>query len=355
MAAPPVLQAQRVSHGYGSHAVLDDISLSFHQGELVSLLGPNGCGKTTFLKILLGLLRPSSGTVLFQGKSIRSISPRQYARQVAYVPQIHRTAFPYTVEDVVAMGRIPHQSLWLRSSVKHLVWGEEALAKLEIAHLRKRAYTEISGGERQLTLIARALAQGASTIIMDEPTATLSTHEVERLRGLILELKERGTAIVFVTHRLDEVKAFCDTYTILRDGIRVGSGAVVYTPLEELVRLMIGRPLFDEVLEAQEAGPTVLEVESLTTTGWSIAGRSVALRDVSLTARAGEILGIAGLVGAGRTELALSLMQIKVNERFVDINTQTVSEKSTNRAGRSAGGNSGRRSGWSSGQAACWR
>jgi len=161
--------------------------------------------------------------------------------------------------------------------------------------------------EQQLVEIARALSLDARVIIMDEPTATLSTHEVERLRGLILELKERGTAIVFVTHRLDEVKAFCDTYTILRDGIRVGSGAVVDTPLEELVRLMIGRPLFDEVLEAQEAGPTVLEVESLTTTGWSIAGRSVALRDVSLTARAGEILGIAGLVGAGRTELARAI------------------------------------------------
>jgi iron complex transport system ATP-binding protein len=224
MAAPPVLQAQRVSHGYGSHAVLDDISLSFHQGELVSLLGPNGCGKTTFLKILLGLLVPRSGTVLFQGKSIRSISPRQYARQVAYVPQIHRTAFPYTVEDVVAMGRIPHQSLWLRSSVKHLVWVEEALAKLEIAHLRKRAYTEISGGERQLTLIARALAQGASTIIMDEPTAALDYGHQIRLLEQLARLADQGLTCIKSTHTPEHALWVSSRVVLIKDGQVIADG-----------------------------------------------------------------------------------------------------------------------------------
>ena len=224
MAALPVLEAQKVSHGYGAEAVLNDISLSFHRGELVSLLGPNGCGKTTFLKILLGLLVPKSGAVLFQGKSLRRISPRQYARQVAYVPQSHRTAFPYTVEEVVAMGRLPHQSLWLRGSAKHCEWIEGALAKLEIAHLRKRAYTEISGGERQLTLIARALAQGADTIIMDEPTAALDYGHQIRLLEQLARLSDEGLTCIKSTHTPEHALWVSSRVVLIKDGQVIADG-----------------------------------------------------------------------------------------------------------------------------------
>ena len=220
----PVLEARGIRHGYGPRVVLDEVSLCFAQGELVSLLGPNGCGKTTFLKILLGLLAPQNGVVLFQGENIRRIPRRQYARRVAYVPQSHRTAFPYAVEDVVAMGRLPHQSLWPRQPTEKHAWIEEALAKLEIAHLRKRAYTEISGGERQLTLIARALAQGADTIVMDEPTAALDYGHQVRLLEQLVKLAREGLTCIKSTHAPEHALWVSDRVVLLKDGQVIGDG-----------------------------------------------------------------------------------------------------------------------------------
>jgi iron complex transport system ATP-binding protein len=226
----PVLEARSICHGYGSRTVLDDVSLCFHQGELVSLLGPNGCGKTTFLKILLGLLSPQSGVVLFQGDLVCRLPRKQYARHVAYVPQGHRTAFPYTVEDVVAMGRLPHAALWMGRSARHEAWIEDALAKLEIAHLRKRAYTEISGGERQLTLIARALAQGADTIIMDEPTSALDYGHQVRLLDQLARLAGDGLTCIKSTHTPEHALWGSDRVVMLSDGRVVADGR----PREEI-------------------------------------------------------------------------------------------------------------------------
>lgn len=220
----PVLEARDVRHGYGARVVLDGVSLCFAQGQLVSLLGPNGCGKTTLLKLLLGLLSPRGGDVLFRGQSIHSIPRRLYARHVAYVPQSHRTAFPYPVEDVVAMGRLPHQSGWLRKSVGDEPWIEEALAKLEISHLRKRPYTEISGGERQLTLIARALAQGADTIIMDEPTAALDYGHQVRLLEQLAKLSENGLTCIKSTHTPEHALWVSDRVVMLQNGQVVADG-----------------------------------------------------------------------------------------------------------------------------------
>jgi iron complex transport system ATP-binding protein len=220
----PVLEARNLRHGYGPRVVLDGVSLCFAKGQLVSLLGPNGCGKTTFLKILLGLLAPRSGAVLFQGQEIRRIPRRQYARQVAYVPQSHRTAFPYSVEDVVAMGRLPHQSMWPRQPTGKQAWIEEALAKLEIAHLRKRAYTEISGGERQLTLIARALAQGADTLVMDEPAAALDYGHQVRLLEQLAKLAREGLTCIKSTHAPEHALWVSDRVVLLQDGQVIGDG-----------------------------------------------------------------------------------------------------------------------------------
>jgi iron complex transport system ATP-binding protein len=220
----PVLEARKIRHGYGARAVLEDISLRFAQGQLVSLLGPNGCGKTTLLKLLLGLLVPRAGDVLFRGTNIRQIPRRLYARNVAYVPQSHRTAFPYPVEDVVAMGRLPHQSMWLRPSVSDEPWIEEALAKLEIAHLRKRPYTEISGGERQLTLIARALAQGADTIIMDEPTSALDYGHQVRLLEQLAKLAQNGLTCIKSTHTPEHALWVSDRVVMLQNGQVIADG-----------------------------------------------------------------------------------------------------------------------------------
>lgn len=219
-----VLEARDVRHGYGSRVVLDGISLSFAKGQLVSLLGPNGCGKTTLLKILLGLLVPRHGEILLAGEPIQRIPRRQYARHVAYVPQGHRTAFPYVVEDVVAMGRLPHQSPWLHRSPRRQPWVEEALAKLEIAHLRKRPYTEISGGERQLTLIARALAQGADTIIMDEPTAALDYGHQVRLLEQLARLAKDGLTCIKSTHAPEHALWVSDRVVMLQDGHVIADG-----------------------------------------------------------------------------------------------------------------------------------
>lgn len=219
----PVLEARGVRHGYGSHLVLEQISLCFREGQLVSLLGPNGCGKTTFLKILLGLLSPSDGAVLFRGEEVASIPRKQYARRVAYVPQGHRSAFPYTVEDVVAMGRFPHQSFWGRSPGQQ-AWIEQALVKMDIAHLRKRAYTEISGGERQLTLIARALAQGADTIIMDEPTAALDYGNQVRLLEQLARLAGEGLTCIKSTHTPEHALWVSDRVVMLNQGRIIADG-----------------------------------------------------------------------------------------------------------------------------------
>jgi iron complex transport system ATP-binding protein len=219
-----VIETTDIRHGYATRTVLDGISLRFDKGQLVSLLGPNGCGKTTLLKILLGLLTPRQGTVLFQGRPVHEIARREYARHVAYVPQSHRTAFPYTVEDVVAMGRLPHESLWLQQPARNQPWVEEALAKIEIPHLRKRAYTELSGGERQLTLIARALAQGADTIIMDEPTAALDYGHQVRLLEQLAKLAKDGLTCIKSTHTPEHALWVSDRVVLLQDGHVIADG-----------------------------------------------------------------------------------------------------------------------------------
>jgi inositol transport system ATP-binding protein len=303
-----VLRVRHLHKAFQSTHALSDVSVDIRAGEVHALLGENGAGKSTLLKILSGAVQPDQGSIELDGIPVTFDSPHaSIQRGIATIYQ-EFSLFPnLSVAENIAVGHLPHNSARLVDWPVLLVRAQAVIQRLGISLDPRRIASGLSVAEQQLVEIARALSLDARVIIMDEPTATLSAHEVERLRGLILELKARGTAIVFVTHRLDEVKAFCDTYTILRDGIRVGSGRVVDTPLEELVRLMIGRPLFDEVVEAHEPGPVVLEVEHLTTTGWSLAGRSAALHDVSLTARSGEILGIAGLVGAGRTELARAI------------------------------------------------
>jgi iron complex transport system ATP-binding protein len=220
-----LLEVEQLSFSYNSRPFIQGLDLSLHEGGVLALLGPNGSGKTTLLKLLLGLLVPGRGVIRFKGEDTRSISHREMARRLAYVPQVHRETFGYRVFDVVLMGRMPHTSFFVPydANDRRIAW--ESLEKLTIAHLAERPYTEISGGERQLTLIARALAQEVGTFIMDEPTSGLDYGNQIRLLERIERLAHEGYTFLFTTHHPDHALAIADRAVMMNAGTIIYDGA----------------------------------------------------------------------------------------------------------------------------------
>ncbi|MGD9577055.1 MAG: ABC transporter ATP-binding protein [Syntrophorhabdus sp.] len=224
MELKPLIRVERMSFGYTQKIVLNDVNLAIAEGEIVTLLGPNGCGKSTLLKIMLGLLRPARGSIFFNDKDIMHVNPKFLAREIAYVPQIHKSSFPYAVRDVVLMGRIPHKTFFFRYSKTDMRVAHDALERLSILHLANRAYTEISGGERQLTLIARALAQGAKTFIMDEPASGLDYGNQLRLLDQIIKLSREGYTFIKSTHSPEHALWIADRAIMIKNGAIVSDG-----------------------------------------------------------------------------------------------------------------------------------
>ncbi|MCW2285813.1 iron complex transport system ATP-binding protein [Rhodoblastus acidophilus] len=205
--------------------VLDGATLAFGPGEIVSLLGANGSGKTTLLRLMLGFLRPEAGTVALEGRELRAWSRRDIARKVAYVAQNHVAPFPYRVRDVVLLGRLPRAG-WLTPVTSHDFASADALLdQLGILTLAERSYTEVSGGERQLVLIARALAQGASLLVMDEPMAGLDYGAQIRLMRLLQELKRKGLGVLLSTHHPEHAFWASDAIALLEQGRIAVNGA----------------------------------------------------------------------------------------------------------------------------------
>jgi iron complex transport system ATP-binding protein len=224
MGLKPLITVEGISFGYTQKTVLNDISLSIAEGEIVTLLGPNGCGKSTLIKTMLGLLRPARGNIFFNGENIRQLSSKFIAGEIAYVPQTHKSSFPYTVMDVVLMGRILHKTFFFRYSKSDMSIAENALERLSIAHLANRAYTEISGGERQLTLIARALAQGARTFIMDEPASSLDYGNQLKLLDQIIKLSREGYTFIKATHSPEHALWIADRAVMIKNGAIMADG-----------------------------------------------------------------------------------------------------------------------------------
>ena len=204
--------------------MLFDISLSLNPGETVSLLGPNGSGKSTLLKILLGLKQPTSGQVLLEGQPMARLSRTKVAQKLAYVPQDHTMVFPYRVLDVVLMGRLPSLGFFSEYRSEDYSLASAALEQMGITRLAERPYNEISGGERQLALIARALAQGAKTLIMDEPASGLDFGNQLLLLTRMRSLSEQGYAVLHSTHYPDHARMVSTRVLMLKAGRLIADG-----------------------------------------------------------------------------------------------------------------------------------
>jgi len=248
------LEIDQLCFSYRRTPFIENLNLRVGKEGVVALLGPNGSGKSTLLKLLLGIITPASGNIRIRGENLNRLSRRELACRLAYVPQTHKEAFGYSVFDVVLMGRMPRTSFFARYGEKDRRIAGEAIEKLSIGHLSERAYTEISGGERQLTLIARAMAQGADIFVMDEPTNGLDYGNQIRLLERINQLAEEGFTFIYTTHHPDHAMAAANRVVMMKSGkiLREGEPHYMLTPenLTELYNLSerqlanhaIGRP-----------------------------------------------------------------------------------------------------------------
>jgi rhamnose transport system ATP-binding protein len=292
-----------ISKRFGATQALDDVSLTLLPAEVHALVGENGAGKSTLVKILAGIHQPDSGTITLDGETIQIAGPaRARALGIAVVHQEPRLFPDLTVAENVFIGHAPAGRLGT------IDWGStrrsaQALFDQLGVHFDVGAPVRgLSMADQQLIEIAKSLSVEARVLILDEPTASLSAHEVERLFTIVRRLRDRGVAVLFVSHRLDEVFDLCDRATVFRDGRHVITTPTSGLTTADLVRHMVGRAvsLFPKV--ETPIGDVLLEVEGLTRAG--------EFRDIGFSVRAGEIVGFAGLVGAGRTEVARVLFGI---------------------------------------------
>ncbi len=214
-----MLSAQNLRIGYVDRVLASNISFTLNDGEVIAILGPNGSGKTTLFRTLLGLTPALQGAALLNGRAISEFTPSAIARMVAYVPQVSASFANFSVIEVVLMARAAHLAWYASPGAKDRAVAANALAELNIGDFAEREFIELSGGERQLTMIARALASEAKILLMDEPTASLDFGNQFLILDEIAKLKARGVSVIFTTHHPDHALRIADrTLTITRDG-----------------------------------------------------------------------------------------------------------------------------------------
>jgi len=234
------LTLKHVTCGYGTTPILKDVSLTLRQGEIVCILGPNGIGKTTVFRSVLGFLKLLDGEVLLDGIPRDRMRARDFAKCVGYVPQSHEPPFPYSVPDVVVMGRAAHLRPFEAPGFEEYRIVDQVLNMLNISYLREKTYTRISGGERQMVLIARALAQNSSLLVMDEPTANLDFGNQIHVLQSIKKLTASGLGVLMTTHNPDHAFLCCDRVILLTKDKQVLEGTVDEIVTEENLRKAYG-------------------------------------------------------------------------------------------------------------------
>jgi len=305
----------------GVHA-LDHVDLEIRRGEVHALMGENGAGKSTLMKVLTGIYSKDSGTITYEGREVEFHSPKE--AQDAGIVIVHQELNMMghlTVAQNIFIGREPRSGLFIKDAAMNAE-ARKLFKQLNIEIDPKETMSNLTVAKQQMCEIAKAISHEAKIIIFDEPTAALTDTEIEQLFVIIRDLRAKGYGIVYISHRMDEIKKITDRVSVMRDGQYIGTLITEDCTKEDIINMMVGRVIYEEPkthsMVAPDA-PVVLKVEHLN------AGRMV--QDVSFELRKGEILGFAGLVGAGRTETARALFgadpkqggDIYINGKKVDI------------------------------------
>jgi len=220
-----IIEAKDLCFSYGNSKILKNVSFEAGASEVLSILGPNGAGKTTLLNCLLNLVKPSGGEIFIKGRPIGCYDRKEYCRIVSFVPQIHKPVFDFTVEEIVLMGKNPHLSDFTLPSAVEREHVSKALDELKIIHLKNRYYTQISGGELQLVLIARAIVQATQAVILDEPVAHLDLKNQIEIMKMIRKLAtERKICVIMVVHDPCHALAYSDKVLLLKEGENFAAG-----------------------------------------------------------------------------------------------------------------------------------
>jgi len=322
MSNNPFMTMSNIKKSFNGVPVLKNVNLQVEQGEIHALLGENGAGKSTLMNILGGVHQPDDGAILINGQEVKMINPR--------VSQGHGISFIHQELNVVSDLKV-YENMFLGSELRNKIGflnveemcnkTSEIISKLGVDINPKEYVRNLDTSYKQLIEISKSLLHKSNLIIMDEPTSSLAEHEVDRLFELMNSLKKSGVSIIYISHKLKEIKRVCDRYTVLRDGEVVGTGLIENESLDTITKLMVGKSISeDRFVQEHEFGPVILEVNNLTSEGL--------FKDIHFTLRKGEILGFTGLAGDGRTELFESLFgyrnkytgEIKINNQSVKIN-----------------------------------
>ncbi|UQA95548.1 sugar ABC transporter ATP-binding protein [Streptomyces halobius] len=304
-----LLRVEGVTKSFPGVRALDGVDLSLRTGEVHALLGENGAGKSTLIKMLSGAHRPDGGRIVVAGQEVHIRSAQDAARLgIATIYQEFTLVPGLTVAENIFLGRRPRTALGLVDKKTMRARAAELLQRVRLDVSSDTPVAELGIARLQMVEIAKALSLDARVLIMDEPTAVLSSEEVQTLFGIVRELRASGVGIIFITHHLDEIGALGDRVTVLRDGRSVGEVPAT-TDEDRLIRLMVGRDIAEQYPRRRpdEPGAPLLRVRGLTRHGAKGARGAPAgpvFEGVDFEVRAGEVVGLAGLVGAGRTELA---------------------------------------------------
>jgi rhamnose transport system ATP-binding protein len=310
----PVLEMRGICKRFAGIVALNEVALTVRAGEVMALLGENGAGKSTLVKTLTGIYQPDGGSILLEGRPVTFHGPQQAMQ--AGITAVHQETVMFdelTVAENIFVGRQPCTGRlgplggridWKRIEDE----AEKLFARLEVAIPVRARVRDLSVAQRHFVEIARALSQEAKVVILDEPTASLSQREIVELYRIIGQLKAAGTAIIFISHKFDEIFTVADRYTVLRDGQFVADGQLAAISEPELVALMVGRAVHQAYPKADVTpGATLLEVDGFC--------HPTEFDNIAFSLRKGEILGFYGLVGAGRSEVMQALFGLTPNVR----------------------------------------